>query len=113
MLNGTNIYGFSASKYHEMAKKAIRRGDMVIACMGKGNWTSSGHYVLWYGLEAEKVLIYDPWSNKPGPTKADYSLFKSQVKYYWVVKVPNELKGNDEMVKSEKIIDKVKYAMPI
>ncbi len=104
MLNGTNIYGTPASKYHEMAKEAIERGDLVIACMGKGNWTTSGHYVLWYGLEAGKVQINDPWSNKPAQTNADYNLFKSQVKYYWVVKVPDEFKGDDEVVKREKII---------
>ncbi|WP_313525522.1 C39 family peptidase [Anaerotignum sp.] len=104
MLNGTSIYGSPASKYHEMAKQAIERGDMVIACMGKGNWTSSGHYVLWYGLEAGKVLINDPWSNKPAQTKADYNLFKSQVKYYWIVKVPEKFKGDDEVVTKEKII---------
>ncbi|MDD3395294.1 MAG: C39 family peptidase [Anaerotignum sp.] len=104
MLNGTNIYGAPASKYHEMAKEAIERGDLVIACMGKGNWTTSGHYVLWYGLEAGKVLINDPWSAKPAQTNADYNLFKSQVKYYWVVKVMDEFKGDDEVVKREKII---------
>ncbi|WMI82108.1 C39 family peptidase [Anaerotignum sp. MB30-C6] len=104
MLNGTSIYGSPSSKYHELAKQAIERGDMVIACMGKGNWTTSGHYVLWYGLEAGKVLINDPWSNKPKQTYADYNLFKSQVKYYWVVKVPEQLKGDDEMVTREKII---------
>ncbi|MDD3140110.1 MAG: C39 family peptidase [Lachnospiraceae bacterium] len=104
MLNGTNIYGTPASKYHELAKEAIERGDLVIACMGKGNWTTSGHYVLWYGLEAGKVQINDPWSKKLAQTNADYNLFKSQVKYYWVVKVPEEFKGDDEVVKREKII---------
>jgi len=38
MLNSTNIYGSPASKYHDLAKKAIENGDLVIACMGKGNW---------------------------------------------------------------------------
>lgn len=104
MLNGTNIYGSPSSKYHEMARKAIEDGNMVIACMGKGNWTTSGHYVLWYGLEAGKVLINDPWSKKPAQTNADYNLFKSQVKYYWIVKVPEKLKGDDEVVQREKII---------
>ncbi len=103
-LNSANIYGSPASKYHDMAKQAIERGDLVIACMGKGNWTTSGHYVLWYGLEAGKALINDPWSNKLAQTNADYNLFKSQVKYYWGVKVPDEFKEDNEVVKREKII---------
>ncbi len=77
---------------------------LVIACMGKGNWTTSGHYVLWYGLEGGKVQINDPWSNKPAQTNADFNLFKSQVKFYWVVKVPEKFKEDDEVVKREKII---------
>jgi len=104
MLNGTNIYGSPASKYHEIARKAIENGNLIIACMGKGNWTTSGHYVLWYGLEDGQSLINDPWSIKPAQTKADYNLFKSQVKYYWVVKVPDKLKENVEMVINGEII---------
>ncbi|WP_312048112.1 C39 family peptidase [Anaerotignum sp.] len=104
MLNSTNIYGSPTSKFHELAKAAVERGDLVIACMGKGNWTTSGHYVLWYGMEGGKVQINDPWSTKPAQTNVDYNLFKSQVKFYWVVKVPDEFKEDDEVVEREKII---------
>ncbi len=104
MVNSTNIYGSSVSKYHDLAKEAIARGDLVIACMGKGNWTTSGHYVVWYALEGGKALINDPWSSRAAQTKGDYNLFKSQVKYYWVITVPEALKGDDEMVTREKII---------
>ena len=104
MLKSSNIYGYPASKYNDMAREKIERGDLVIACMGKGNWTTSGHYVLWYGMDGKKVQINDPWSNKPAQTNADFSLFKSQVKFYCVVKVPEKLKGDDEVVQREKII---------
>lgn len=34
------IYGNANSPYHAEAKKALDNGDLVIACMGKGQWTS-------------------------------------------------------------------------
>ena len=42
-LNWTNLYGNATSAYHAQVKDALGRGDLVIACMGKGLWTSSGH----------------------------------------------------------------------
>ncbi len=104
MLNSTNIYGSPDSKYHDMEREGIENGDLVIACMGKGNWTTSGHYVLLYGLEGGRAQINDPWSNKRAQTNAHFNLFKSQVKFYWVVKVPDEFKEDNDVVKREKII---------
>ena len=113
MLNSANIYGSPASKYHELAREAIERGDLVIACMGKGNWTTSGHYVLWYGLRAGKVQINDPWSNKPAQTNAEFNLFKSQVKFYWVVKVPDEFKEGEDMKRYNTLNEVPNWAKPM
>ncbi|AMJ41970.1 C39 family peptidase [Anaerotignum propionicum] len=113
MLNSANIYGSPASKYHELAREAIERGDLVITCMGKGNWTTSGHYVLWYGLEGGKVQINDPWSNKSAQINADYNLFKSQVKFYWVVKVPDEFKEDENMKRYNTLNEVPSWAKPM
>ncbi|WP_312072060.1 papain-like cysteine protease family protein [Anaerotignum propionicum] len=113
MLNSSNIYGSPASKYHDMAKEAIERGDLVIACMGKGNWTTSGHYVLWYGMDGGKVQINDPWSNKPAQTNAEFNLFKSQVKFYWVVKVPDEFKEDEDMKRYNTLNEVPNWAKPM
>ena len=113
MLNSSNIYGSPASKFHELAKAAVDRGDLVIACMGKGNWTTSGHYVLWYGMEGGKVQINDPWSNKPAQTNGDFNLFKSQVKFYWVVNVPDELKGDEDMKRYNTLSEVPNWAKPM
>ena len=88
-LNGASIYGNSTSTYHAQAKTAIERGDLVIACMGKGTWTRSGHYVLCWDLKGNTIYINDPASSKLIRTQGDYSVFKKQVKYYWVIKNPN------------------------
>ena len=91
MLNGASLYKNSKSSYHDQAKAAVQRGDLVIACMGKGNWTSSGHYILLWDIRDDIVtaFINDPASTKLVRTHGDYNLFKTQVKYYWVIENPN------------------------
>ena len=100
-LNYTNIYGNATTAYHAQAKDALDRGDLVIACMGKGNWTSSGHYVLVYGIDSGTVFINDPASTKAARTKGSYELFKKQVKYYWVIERPENMKEKPDMTEKE------------
>ena len=87
-LNYTNIYGNATSSYHAKAKDALDRGDLVIACMGKGNWTSSGHYVLVWDIQGDTIYINDPASTLARRTRGSYALFKQQVKYYWIIEKP-------------------------
>jgi hypothetical protein len=83
-LNGANIYDFPLSPVHEQAFELLKQGYYLIACMGKGNWTSSGHFVLvWW--EDGVVRINDPASTKDNRVNGAISTFKSQVKYYWAV----------------------------
>lgn len=103
-VNKSNLYGdrsTSAKEAHEKAVTALKSGDWVISCMGKGNWTKSGHYVLAYGLEENKVLINDPGSTKAGRIRADIELWQSQVKYYWIVEA--------ESINEEEEVSVIRY----
>lgn len=83
-LNTSNLYGKGTSAYHDKAFEMLKEGYYIIACMGKGNWTSSGHYiVVWW--EDGKVRINDPYSKKTTRINGDIKTFKSQVKYYWAI----------------------------
>lgn len=93
-LNQSNLYGQSSSAAHTAALSALQGGDWVIACMGKGNWTSSGHFILLYGYENGFVYINDPASTKAARVKNTWALFARQVKYMWSVTVPEHLKNN-------------------
>lgn len=93
-INTTNIYGKSTSQYHAQILAELQAGNWVIACMGKGNWTNSGHYVTVYGFQGGNVYINDPGSSKAGRACNTWELFKSQVKFYWVVEVPENIKKN-------------------
>lgn len=104
MINSKNCYHDPKAKCHKEALDAIDNGDLVIAVMGKGNWTTSGHYVLWYGMEGNNVLINDPWSIKKQQTNASYDLFRNEVKYYWVISVPDKYKEDGEVVVEDIIV---------
>lgn len=96
-LSWTNLYGNSKSPLHEQAKKALDSGGLVIACMGKGNWTSSGHYVLVWKIEGGTIYINDPASTLPRRTRGSYALFRQQVKYYWTIDAPESAQKEDEL----------------
>lgn len=93
-LNNSNLYGKSSSTAHTEALNALKNGDWVIACMGKGNWTTSGHFILLYGYKSGYVYINDPASTKSTRVKNTWSLFAKQVKYLWTITIPDNYKNN-------------------
>lgn len=85
-LNSANIYGNAngAAAVHTKAFNLLKQGYYLIACMGKGTWTTGGHFVIvWW--EDGKVRINDPASTKDERLNGDLTTFKSQVKYYWAI----------------------------
>lgn len=98
-LNNSNIYHGSnnAKKYNDEVVELLKRGHWVICCMGKGDWTSSGHFVLAYGISNGNILIRDPNSTLKRRTVAPVTKFQYQVKYYWYV----EINGDDEDLTQE------------
>lgn len=95
-LNATNTYGNTKNEVHTTALNELKKGNWLIACMGKGLWTSSGHYITVYGYENGQVYINDPASDKANRAKNSWDLFISQVKYYWVVEVPKTLSPTND-----------------
>lgn len=108
-LSWTNIYGNSKSPLHEQARKALESGALVIACMGPGNWTRSGHYVLVWKIEGGVIYINDPASTLARRTKGSYALFCQQVKYYWTIDAPKDAtkKEDDLDMTIDEMIEKM------
>lgn len=101
-LNTANLYGNGKSTVHDKAFKMLKEGYYIIACMGKGTWTSSGHYVVvWW--EDGTVRINDPYSKLTKRIKGNINTFRSQVKYYWAVdgRAYNTQNGGENGGKSE------------
>lgn len=91
-ITGGSVQSMSAANaaaMHEKALAAIKNGDLVICLMGKGNWTSSGHYILWYDYDGANVYINDPASTKATRLKNKLTLLQAQVKHYWICSRPS------------------------
>ena len=95
-MNWSSLYGNPNSSLHAQAKGEIAKGNLVIACMGPGLWTSSGHFVLVWEIRGNTVYLNDPASTKPARTRGDYTLFRRQVKYYFVIERPAKLPETSE-----------------
>ena len=91
-LNTANVYGNIKSAVHNQALAELQKGNWLIACMGKGLWTKSGHYVVAYGYSNGSVYVNDTASYASTRACNLWSTFASQVKYYWVVEVPERIK---------------------
>lgn len=100
-LNTSNVYGKTTNIVHQQALAELQNGNWLIACMGKGLWTSSGHYVVAYGYENGMVYVNDPASAKAVRACNIWSLFAGQVKYYWVVDVPEHVKKQGVVIDGE------------
>lgn len=105
-LNYASLHGNAASSYHEKVKAALGRGDLVIACMGPGNWTRSGHFVLLWDVIGDVAYVNDPASTLTRRTRGSWALFRQQVKYYFVIKRPAKLPEKEETM-DEKAIRKL------
>ena len=96
-LNTHNVYGKPNDKVHDEALELLRDGWYIIACMGKGTWTSSGHYIVVWNAAEKYVSINDPASRRTDRLCGDMATFRSQVKYYWAVDAREHNKEDDDM----------------
>lgn len=80
-----NYHNSDQAKLRESVKTHLRNGRMIIACMGKGTWTSSGHFVLAWSVSGGTVFINDPASTKQSRTAGNLSTFLAEAKYFWLI----------------------------
>lgn len=102
-LNGSKLYGNSSSSLHKYVRDvtADYNGHLVIACMGKGHWTRSGHFVLVYKIADGIVYLNDPASTRADRVRGDWELFKKQVKYYWLLERPEDAKEEEDLTEAQ------------
>lgn len=97
-INGSTVYhgAGSAATVNKKILDSVKAGNWAIVCMGPGDWTSSGHFILWYGVDAAGyALIMDPNSQKESRCRAKVSTMQYQAKYYFEVKVPSGEKSGE------------------
>ncbi|WP_309242141.1 C39 family peptidase [Paenibacillus sp. S150] len=68
---------------HEQQKiiDALSHGKLVVAIMGKGHFTSSGHFMVLRGVTADgKILVADPASRKRSEQAWDFSIILNEAR---------------------------------
>ena len=99
-LNLSNVYGKPDAPVHDEVSALLKEGYYIIACMGKGLWTSSGHFVVvWW--EDDVMYISDPASKKPYRLRGDPTIFRKEVKYYWAIDAREHNKGDEDMTQEK------------
>ena len=63
----------------------LQNGDPIIAVMGPGDFTSSGHYIVVTGYADGKLSVKDPNSLENSQKQWDYKTFAAQVRNLWVI----------------------------
>lgn len=109
-LNLNNLHNKPYSTIHTTALNFLKKqGTCLIACMGEGPWTSSGHYILVWGYNTETscVLINDPASTKTSREVAKFNTFIQTVKYYWAITINNYSPSTPEEEEEDMDINKI------
>lgn len=61
-------------------------GNPIILAMGKGDFTSSGHYIVLTGLEDGKFKVNDPNSYENSEKLWSYEELEHQIRNIWVIR---------------------------
>jgi hypothetical protein len=64
---------------------ALDRGNPVILAMGKGDFTSSGHFILLSGVEDGKFIVNDPNSYVNSAKRWSYEELEGQIRNIWEI----------------------------
>lgn len=85
---------------HDQVRQYLSDGYYVIALMGPGLWTRSGHYVLLRAWD-DKVRINDPASSKAARLNGDPATFRREVRNYWLVDAGAYNKGGEDLTEDQ------------
>ena len=96
-LLGSRILNQPQHPIHEQVKQYLAEGYYVIALMGPGTWTKSGHFVLVWDWDS-KVRINDPASTRAERLNGDPDTFRREVRMYWLVDAREFSKEEAEVV---------------
>ena len=65
----------------------LKAGNPIICVMGKGDFTSTGHFIVMRKYENGKIWVNDPNSYENSEKGWEYDRIKSQIKNLWACSV--------------------------
>lgn len=86
------------------AKKSLKKGQWVLGVVGRSRWTSSGHFIVLYGLtKSGHVLVSDPYSSSDYCQKqGTWNEYAKANKNNWICIDPKDYKARENDPKSTK-----------
>ena len=77
---GLNVEG-NAQNNPQKIVDALAEGKLVIAIMGRGHFTSSGHFIVLRGVTADgKILVADPASQRRSEQEWDFDIISNEAR---------------------------------
>ena len=78
---GISVKEVSASQ--EAMEAALDRGELLICAMGKGYFTTQGHFIVLYGYDKDGFFVNDPNSMARSKIKWKFSDIQYQMRKIW------------------------------
>ena len=88
---GSANLGLAAKELPLVKKKlvtALEAGHPVILAVGKGDFTTTGHYIVLTGLEDGKFRVNDPNSRANSAKLWSYEQLEGQIRNIWEISLP-------------------------
>ena len=85
---GAEKLGLSAQELPLVKKKminALDEGNPVILSMGKGDFTTTGHYIVLTGWDGEAFTVNDPNSRINSRKTWTYEQLEGQIRNIWAI----------------------------
>ncbi len=90
---GLNVEGCKASEPQRILD-ALSQGKLVVAIMGKGHFTTTGHFIVLRGVQDGKILVADPASTSRSQKAWDLSILLNEAGHragaggpFWIIGV--------------------------
>lgn len=87
MSEGVDLFGLNSKELplsETIIRGSLKKGHPIIACMGPGDFTTTGHYIVLTGItEDGKILINDPNSKNRSNMKWNIDVLMEQTKNLW------------------------------
>ena len=66
----------------------LKGGNVMIAAMGPGDFTSTGHYIVLTGYKKGQITVNDPNSLANSQALWSYAVLESQIRNLWLIQAP-------------------------
>lgn len=90
---GAESLGLTATELPLVKKKmtdALEAGNPIILAVGKGDFTTTGHYILLTGIEEDAFQVNDPNSRVNSGKHWTYEQLEGQIRNIWEISLPAE-----------------------